>query len=138
MNIQMDWKGGFKFSGTSLYGHEISTDASKKIGGAEDGYQPLELLMFSLAGCTGVDVIDISRKMRLDIADVRISIEANQREEVPRFFTDAHVTYHVTGKNIDRKKMERVIELSQEKYCSAAATIAGVCKLSHSLEITEV
>lgn len=137
MNLEMNWNGGFKFTGTSIYGHEISTDASKKIGGSEDGYQPLELIMFSVLGCTGIDFIDIAKKMRLEINDLKIKVAAEQAEDTPRYFTKAHLDYTVVGNNLDEKKVERVIQLSQEKYCSAAATIAGKTKLSYSFTIKE-
>lgn len=133
----MDWQGGFKFSGNSLYGHKISTDGSKKIGGAEDGYQPLELLIFGLAGCTGIDVVMIAEKMKQKITDLKINIKADQREEHPRAFTKAHIEYLVTGKDLDPKKLERIIQLSEDKYCSASATMAGVTKITHSFKISE-
>ncbi|MEE9441936.1 MAG: OsmC family protein [candidate division Zixibacteria bacterium] len=132
MNIEMNWRGGYKFSGQSMYGHEISTDASKKIGGAEDGYQPLELLMFGLAGCTGIDVVLIAGKMKQEITDFRIKIEAEQREESPRAFIKAHIEYIFEGKNLDRNKLEKAIKLSDEKYCSASATLKGVTEITHS------
>ncbi|MCK5125237.1 MAG: OsmC family protein [candidate division Zixibacteria bacterium] len=137
MNLQMDWKGGFKFSGITHYGHEISTDASKKIGGNEDGYQPLELIMFSLMGCTGIDFIEIAKKMRLEVTDLKINVDATQHDNAPRYFTKANVNYEVTGKNLDPKKIERVIKLSQEKYCSAAVTISGKTQLSYTFSIKE-
>ena len=133
----MDWQGGYKFSGPTLYGHTISTDASKKIGGKEDGYQPLELLIFGLAGCTGIDVILIAEKMKQKITDLKININARQREETPRVFTEAHIEYVFTGEDLNPKKLERIIELSEEKYCSASATLAGVTKITHSFEILE-
>lgn len=132
MNIEMNWQGGFKFSGQSMYGHEISTDASKKIGGAEDGYQPLELLMYGLAGCTGIDVVLIAEKMKQEITDFKIKIDAVQREESPRAFTKAHIEYTFEGNNLDRAKLERAIKLSEEKYCSASATLSGITKITHS------
>ena len=137
MDIQMDWQGGFKFSGTSLFGHSISTDASKKAGGNEDGYQPLELLMFGLAGCTGIDVVLVAKKMRQEITDLKVKIRAEQREENPRAFITAHIEYIFTGRNLDEKKLERSIQMSEEKLCSASATLAGVTKITHSLRIEE-
>ncbi len=131
----MTWQDGFKFSGQTLFGHEISTDASVKGGGQEEGYQPLELLLFSLAGCTGIDVILIAKKMRLKISDLSIKIKADQREESPRAFTNGHIEYAFKGENLDPVKLERIIQLSEEKYCSASATLAGVMKISHSFTI---
>lgn len=131
----MTWQDGFKFTGQTLFGHEISTDASIKAGGQEDGYQPLELLLFSLAGCTGVDVIMIAKKMRLEIDSLSISVKADQREESPRAFTSGHIKYAFTGNNLNPAKLERIIKLSEEKYCSASATLSGVMKISHSFTI---
>jgi putative redox protein len=132
LNIEMNWRGGYKFSGQSMYGREISTDASKNSGGAEDGYQPLELLMYGLAGCTGIDVVLIAGKMKQEITDFKIKIDASQREESPRAFTEAHIEYIFEGNNLDRAKLEKAIKLSEEKYCSASATLSGVTKITHS------
>jgi len=134
---RMTWEGGMKFKGRSRWGHEIVTDGSKKSGGNEEGYQPLELLMFGLAGCTGIDIVHIGSKMRLEITGVGVDVKAEQREEYPRAFTRAHIDYTIKGKNLDREKVERVISLSEEKYCSASATLAGVTKITHSFTIEE-
>ena len=107
MNISMDWKGGLKFTGTSRFGHEISTDGSKKVGGGEAGYQPLELLLFGLAGCSGIDVVLIAQKMKQEITGLEIKIKAEQKEEHPRFITKAHIEYIFTGKGLDTDKLEK-------------------------------
>jgi putative redox protein len=133
----MDWKGGMKFTGTSRFGHELSTDGSKKVGGGEDGYQPLELLMFGLAGCSGIDVVLIADKMKQKITDLSISIEAEQKEEHPRFITKAHIEYVFTGQDLKPEMLERAIQLSEEKYCSVGTTISGVTKITHSIKIIE-
>jgi putative redox protein len=133
----MDWKGGLKFTGTSRYGHSITCDGSKKVGGEEDGYQPLELVVFALASCTGMDVISITNKMRQDITDLKVDAEVEQREDHPRFLTKAHITYHITGTNLDRAKIERAVELSEERYCVVGATISGITKITHTINITE-
>jgi putative redox protein len=133
----MDWKGGLKFTGTTLFGHELSTDGSKKAGGSEEGYQPLELLLFALAGCTGIDVVLIAKEMKQEITDLAVNIEAQQKEEHPRFVTKAHIEYLFTGKNLKREMLERAVSLSEEKYCSVGTTLSGVTKITHSIEIKE-
>lgn len=137
MNISMDWKGGLKFTGISRFGHEISTDGSKKAGGGEAGYQPAELLLFGLAGCTGIDVVLIAQKMRQDVTALAIHIESEQKEDHPKFITRANIEYVFTGKNLDKAKLEQAIKLSQERYCSVSNTIAGVTKITHSITINE-
>jgi putative redox protein len=133
----MDWQKGLKFSGTSLFGHEITTDGSKKAGGQEEGYQPLELVLFGLAGCTGIDVVLIAENMKQEITGLNLNIEAEQKEEHPRFMTKAHITYVFTGKNLEPEKLEQAITLSVEKYCSVGTTLSGVTKITHSFEINE-
>jgi len=137
MEISLDYKDGLKFSGHSTWGHEITTDGSKKAGGAEEGYQPAELMLFALAGCTGIDIVNIGRKMRLDIKDVNIKIIGEQDEKPPRPFTNVHVIYTVIGRDIDPKKLERVIDLGMNGYCTVAATMKGIAKISHEYKIIE-
>ncbi len=137
MEISMDWQGGFKFTGLSRFGHTITTDGSKPAGGTEEGYQPVELLMFALAGCTGIDIVHIGQKMRMQIDGLNITVKYEQREEHPRAIATAHMDYRVTGKNLDPAQVERAIALSEEKYCSVGATLAGVTKITHDFTITE-
>ncbi len=133
----MDWKGGLKFTGISRFGHEITTDGSKKAGGEEAGYQPPELLLFGLAGCTGIDVVLIAQKMKQDVTGLTIHIESEQKEDHPKFITRVNIVYAFSGKNLDEAKLERAIQLSQERYCSVSNTLAGVTKITHSITINE-
>ncbi len=137
MEISMDWKGGLKFAGTSRFGHQISTDASKKVGGAEEGYQPIELLLFGLAGCTGIDVVMIGKKMRQEIRGLNINISAKQRDEHPRGFESAHIEYIFKGKDLDPVRVKKMIELSEERYCSVSASLNGNVEITHSFRIEE-
>lgn len=137
MKISMDWKGGLKFTGTSRFGHEITTDGSKKAGGEEAGYQPPELMLFGLAGCTGIDVVLIAQKMKQEINALTINIDAEQKDDHPKFITRANIEYIFTGKNLDKAKLEHAIQLSQERYCSVSNTMSGVTKITHSITINE-
>jgi putative redox protein len=137
LEINVEWQGGLKFSGESLFGLPISTDASLQAGGNEDGYKPTELLFFALAGCTGMDVVLIGKKMRQDIKGLKIKVTADQREEQPKAFTKAHIEYVITGTGLESDKLEQAIKLSEEKYCSVGATLCGMVKITHSLTIVE-
>ncbi len=137
MEINMDWQGGLKFGGTSRFGHRISIDAAKKVGGNEDGYLPMELVLFSLVGCTGIDVICIAQKMRQEVNKLKINIKAEQRDEHPRSFTKAHIEYIFTGKNLEPAKVEKMIALSEERYCSVSASMSGNVEITSSYRIVE-
>jgi putative redox protein len=137
VKISMDWKGGLKFSGTSRFGHQITTDGSKQAGGKEEGYQPVELVLFGLAGCTGIDVVLIAQKMKQEISGLTINVEAEQNQDFPKFIARANLEYVFTGKELKSEMLEKAITLSQEKYCSVGTTLSGVTKLTHTCVIKE-
>jgi len=86
VEAKLKWVGGRRFEGVSTWGFPIATDISKNSGGAESGYRPTELLMFALAGCTGVDVVNILEKMRQKITGVEVTVTGRQPESFPKPF----------------------------------------------------
>jgi putative redox protein len=137
LEISMGWDGGLKFGGISQFGREISVDSVRKVGGNEDGYMPMELVLFALAGCTGIDVICIAKKMRQEVNKLKINIRAEQRDEHPRSFTKAHIEYIFTGKNLEPGKVEKMISLSEDRYCSVSASMSGNVEITSSYRIVE-
>lgn len=99
------------------------------------GIKPSDLLVMALASCSGYDVVTILRRQRQQLTDLRITADAQQASEPPYQFTDIHLHYIVTGRDLDPAKVERAIKLSEEKYCSVAATIRGVTKITNSFEV---
>jgi putative redox protein len=136
MSIKMDWAGGLKFKGISTFGHDIMTDAGLASGGDEAGYKPSELLLFGLAGCTGMDVIRILEKQKQDVTALEVEVTGHQDEKnYPRPFHTVEVKFRVHGRNIDREKLARAIELSEQKYCMVGQTIKNAGKVVTSYEI---
>lgn len=134
--VGVTWVQGVQFVATGAGGHSIVIDAPM---GREtwQGFKPSELLLAAVAGCTGVDVIDILRKKRQRVTDLRVSARGEQREEYPRAFERIHVHYEVTGHDVSKLAVEQAIELSHEKYCMVAATVRGVATISTSYTIAE-
>ncbi len=131
----MKWAGGLRFEGTSAFGHKIVTDAAKESGGEAAGYKPTELLLFSIAGCTGIDVINIMQKQRQELSSLEIELVAHQNEDYPRPFHTIEVKYIARGRNLDESKLANAIELSQSKYCVASQTIQHQAKIVTSYEV---
>ena len=129
------WTEGMQFAGAGWSGIEVRMDAAKEFGGHETAARPLELLLVGLAGCTGMDVVSLLRKMRVDFAGLELEIEAEKSEEHPHVFTDIHLVYTITGNEVDEEKAKRAIELSQEKYCSVSAMLRKACPVNWSLRI---
>ena len=135
LTAKMKWTGGLKFEGTSAFGHLIITDGSKKVGGEEAGYKPTELLLYSIAGCTGIDVVRILEKQRQKLTSLEIELTAHQGEAYPKPFHTIEVKFIARGKDLDEKKLAAAIELSESKYCVVSQTIESENKVVTSYEI---
>jgi putative redox protein len=125
------WIGDKKFIGVDSTNHSVvlsTTDDSI-------GMKPSELLLVALASCTAVDVVDILGKKRAILDSLDIQIDAEQDSDPPWAFRNIHLTYHLKGKNLSEKAVQQAIQLSEEKYCSVAATVRGIAKISTSYEI---
>lgn len=134
---KMQWGGGVKFSGTSTFGHTITTDIARTAGGDESGFRPTELLLYAIAGCTGVDVVRILQKQRQEITGLEIEVSARQSETSPAYFEEFNVIYRFSGNNLDPNKLQMAVELSESKYCSVSITLRKPVKVSTRIEIAE-
>jgi len=113
----------------------ITMDGPEEFGGSNAGIRPKELLLLSLAGCTGSDVVSILQKKRTKLEDFEINITAETREEHPQVFTKIHIEYVFYGNEINKEDVERAIELSSTKYCSVQAMLRPSVEITHSYRI---
>ena len=116
-HITTTWLGDMKFESTNPSGHNLFIDAGEESGGKGEGYRPKALMLSGLAGCSGLDVAALIKKMKLDVADFKIEIDANLTEEHPKFYDKVAMNFHFFGDNLDEKKLQRAVDLSVEKYC---------------------
>ena len=132
------WKGKMSFDGSSANGFSLPIGTSTESGGDNDGFRPMELLLIGMAGCTAMDVISILEKKRQDVTgfEVRV-VEAERAAEHPKVYTHIVLEYVVTGKNVDRAAVERAVELSSTKYCSAEAMLGKVAKIENKITVLE-
>lgn len=103
----------------------------------EGGPRPMELLLIGLAGCTSMDVVSILQKKRQPITGLETNVTAERAEEHPKVYTTIHVEYVVKGSGVKPEAVERAIELSETKYCSAAAMLRQAAELTTSYRIVE-
>ena len=139
-NIAVKWTGkdSQMFIGRDTFGHVIMSGSWPKDDPNWQEWKatkPSDLLLLSLASCSAYDIVMILGRQRQNLVDLYISVDGQQAAEAPYQFTDIHLHYTVEGIDLDENKVARAIELSETKYCSVAATISGVAKLSHSFEI---
>ena len=114
------------FDATANSGFHVTLGTVPAVGGDNDGFQPMELMLISLLGCTAMDVISILRKKRQEVTAFEVKGHAERAEKHPKVFTRVIIEYHVTGKQVDEKAVVRSIELSAMRYCPAQGMLAKV------------
>ncbi len=138
MRATVSWQGDVRFEGVPGSGHRVLIDGPPEFGGRNQGVRPMELMLLGVAGCTAFDVVRILRRGREEVADLVTEIEAERAETEPKVFTRIHLRFRITGRAVSRRKVERAIALTAQKYCSASIMLerAGVA-VSHDYELIE-
>jgi len=134
-SIETAWKGNMKFEAV-LDGHTIVVDAPAEAGGEDLGPRPKKLMMLALAGCTGMDVVSLLNKMRVEFDDFNITVDANVTDEHPKHYDAMHITYRFKGKNLPMEKLQKVVEMSQEKYCGVSAAYKKGMNVTWEIVVT--
>lgn len=117
--VTVKWNGKRAFEGQDAAGHLVLMDSKAQYGGDGSGVRPVELVLFGIAGCTGMDVISILEKKRETVTDFDIVVRGTQREDdYPKIYTRIEIEYVVTGVDVKSESVARAIELSEEKYCA--------------------
>lgn len=123
------WKSAHQFQ-SEHDGNVIAIDGDKV-----NGHGPKALLLSGLAGCSGIDVVDILEKMRVEFSEFSMETEAEQTEEHPKIFTEVTITYRIKTASENEDKVRKAIELSLDKYCGVAAMLKKNSAVNYKLVI---
>jgi len=116
-------------------GHRLMLDAGPDVGGKNRGPRPKPLLLVALAGCTGMDVIYILRKMKQEPSWFNLELEGELTDEHPKHYSSIEVVYQFKAADgLDPKKVQRAVTLSQEQYCGVSGQLAWSAEISHRIE----
>ena len=126
-NIKATWKNG------NLFFAENEAGGKAELGG--ENIRPMEMILASLAGCTGVDIVNILKKKRVKFSDLQIKVSGMRTNTHPKVYTDIHVTYLIWGEGIKEKDVEKAIHLSEDKYCSVSAMLKSTAKIHSDYQI---
>ena len=129
--IEAEWQGGNAFIGRNVSGGTV------QMGKIDDrpGVSPMELILVGLAGCTGIDVVDIMTKKRERLKAVKVKVRGKRAEDYPQIYKEIEITYLIWGNGINPKSVERAIQLSEEKYCSVSAMLCSVADIRSTYQI---
>jgi putative redox protein len=137
MKARIKWIENVSFVAESGSGHALVIDGAPEGGGRDLGPRPMEVVLMGTGGCTAYDVMHILRKSRAAVTDCVLEIEAERAAEDPKVFTKIHFHFVVTGKGLKPAQVERAVQLSAEKYCSASIMLGKTAAISHDFEILE-
>ncbi len=138
MKARIKWVQDVMFVAESDSGHAIVLDGAPASGGRNMGMRPMELMALSVGSCSSYDVVTILKKSRQSVTSCEAEVTAERVDATPAIFESIHLHFKVSGNDLSDKQVQRAIELSAEKYCSASIMMknAGV-KVSHDYEIVE-
>jgi putative redox protein len=129
--IEAEWKGGGAFIGTNASGGTVLMGKLDE----HPGISPMEMLLVGLAGCTGVDIVDILAKKRQPLQALKVKVRGKKAGDFPKIYTEIEVSYLIWGEGIDPKAVERAIQLSEEKYCSVSAMLRQAAQIRSSYQL---
>lgn len=132
----LSWKGKMEFE-TELNGHKLTIDAGEEVGGENKGVRPKILMLTSLAGCTGMDVISILRKMKIEPDGFDVKVDGTLTDEHPKYYKEMKIIYEFTGKDLPYEKLKKAVELSQDKYCGVSALYKKALKLDYEIKVNQ-
>ena len=136
MKTRVKWLDNMSFVGESGSGHSIVMDGPPEFGGRNLGVRPMEMLLLGLGGCASFDVVSMLKKSKQDLVDCEVEITAERADEEPKVFTKIHLHFVISGNDLSDKRVERAIELSAEKYCSASIMLGKTAVVTHDYELT--
>ena len=135
-SIKTEWKGDMAFE-ADVNGHKVIMDATVEGGGHDLGSSPKKLQLVALSGCTGMDVVSILKKMRVEIEKCSIEVQGDVSDEHPKHYTKMHVIYQFTGKNLPKDKLEKAVKMSEETYCGVEALYRLAIDVTSEIQVIE-
>lgn len=137
MECKVRWFEGMSFIAETGSGHLLAMDGAPEAGGRDLAPRPMEVVLAGTGGCTTFDIVMILKRARQEVTGCEVKLTAERAETDPKVFTKIHLHFVVTGRNLKAETVERAIQLSAEKYCSASIMLGKTAEITHDLEILE-
>lgn len=131
------WKQNLQFESDNPSGHKVLIDTSVENGGQNSGLAPKAMMLSSLAGCSGLDVVSILAKMKVQVADFKIITTGELTEEHPKYYHSVQVIYQFFGNELPQDKLKKAVDLSVEKYCGVMEMFRKFAKINIKIEYLE-
>ena len=133
--VTTEWKGNMVFESDNPSHQKLEIDAAEEFGGTNSGLRPKALMLSSLAGCSGLDVVSLLKKMKVNLDDFKIVTTGELTDEHPKYYHTVKVDYHFYGKGLNEKKIEKAVNLSIERYCGVFEMFKHFAKMSTEIHL---
>jgi putative redox protein len=135
MNVRLKWDGEMRFVAENETDAKVTLDTGPAYGGSGKYPTPMQMVAMALGGCTGMDIVSILKKMRVDLKKFDIDMELTRRQEHPKYFEEIKITYVASGDNLTEDKVRKAADLSNEKYCSVGIMLRDKAKITYDIRI---
>ncbi len=134
MESKTTWIGGMQFKAENR-GLISNFDVSEEQGGENFAPTPKEILLNAMCACSGMDVVSIAKKMRMELSSVSMEAKAEKTHTIPSFFASVHIKYFLEGKDLDREKVIRLVSLSMTKYCGVSYMVSKATPITYDITL---
>lgn len=137
MKVTTNWMEALAFDAIADSGHTVRIDTTKDGGGLNSGMSPKKMMLAALCGCSGMDVVDILNKMKVQFSQLQITAEAEQTDDHPKVFKSIDMVYSCKVDKENEDKLKRAVSLSHEKYCGVSAMLVKHCKINYTIHLID-
>lgn len=134
--VSTKWIDGMAFE-VNINGHKFTIDAVEEVGGKNRGPQPKPFMLAALGGCTAMDIVSILSKMRVEVTDFEVLVDGKLTDEHPKHYQSMHIQYVFTGSNLPMDKLQKAVELSQDRYCGVSASYKKAMEITYEIIVKE-
>ncbi|NQW35533.1 MAG: OsmC family protein [Flavobacteriales bacterium] len=134
--IESNWQGDMLFN-VEEPGGIVNIDSDPEFGGQNKGVLPKPLMLSALAGCTGMDVVSLLKKMHAEVADFKIHVNGQLTEEHPKYYNKVDVIYKFCGTDFKKDKIEKAVSLSVDRYCGVMEMFRQFSELTTTIQYFE-
>ena len=133
--VTTEWKGNMVFESDNPSNQKLAIDSAEEFGGTNSGLRPKALMLSALAGCSGLDVVSLLKKMKVSVDDFKIVTTGELTDEHPKYYHTVKVDYHFYGKDLNEKKINKAVNLSIERYCGVYEMFKHFAKMNTEIHL---
>lgn len=135
--VTTTWKNDMLLESDNPHGNHVLMETGPDFGGSDQGLNPKALMLSSIGGCTGLDVLSLLKKMRVEVADFKVIVNGELTEEHPKYYDKVSIDYYFTGTDLNEDKINKAVSLSEERYCGVIKMFRAFAEVTIAIHINK-